>query len=96
MRNNNRRNVSTHARVKFSQSETSSLLHGGGGEGELTEKILKFLLKKLKHHCQKIQKWSFRIFSVHAIENKEKSENYMAQKLKLVVFCSFLISLAFH
>ena len=31
MRNNNRRNVLTHARVKFSQSETSSLLRGGGG-----------------------------------------------------------------
>ena len=32
MRNNKRRNVLTHARVNFSQSETSSLLHGGGGE----------------------------------------------------------------
>ena len=92
MRNNNRRNVSTHARVNFSQSETSSILRGEGGElnfelllgggGGLTEKILKFLLKKLKHHCQKIQKWSFRIFSVHAIKYQEKSENYMAQKLK--------------
>ena len=68
MRNNNRRNVFTHARVNLSQSETSSLLRGGGGGlnfellllgGGLTEKILKFLLKKLKHHCQKIQKWSF-------------------------------------
>ena len=29
MRNNNRRNVLTHARVKFGQSETSSLLRGG-------------------------------------------------------------------
>ena len=29
MRNNKRRNVLTHARVKFSQSETSSLLRGG-------------------------------------------------------------------
>ena len=62
------------ARVNFSQSETSSLLRGWGGGGrelnfelllwrggrELTEKILKFPLKKLKHHCQKIQKWSFR------------------------------------
>ena len=64
---------------------------------KLTEKVLKFLLKKLKHHCQKIQKLSFRIFSVYAIEYEEKSENYMAQKLKLVVFCcSFLVSLAFH
>ena len=80
MRNNNRRNVLTHARVKFYQSETSSLLRGG----ELTEKVLKFLLKKT-------------LFSVHAIESKEKSENYMAQKVKLVVFCSsFLVSLAFH
>ena len=93
MRNNNRRNVLTHARVNFSQSETSSLLRGGGGGGGLyfelllwgglTEKILEFLLEKLKHHCQKTQKWSFRIFSVHAIEYQEKSENYMAQKLKL-------------
>ena len=33
MRNNNRRNALTHARVKFSQSETSSLLRGGGGGG---------------------------------------------------------------
>ena len=40
MRNNRRRNVSTHARVNFSQSETSSLLSvcvcvcvGGGGGG---------------------------------------------------------------
>ena len=30
MRNNRRRNVLTHARVNFSQSETSSLLRGGG------------------------------------------------------------------
>ena len=29
MRNNKRRNVLTHARVNFSQSETSSLLRGG-------------------------------------------------------------------
>ena len=28
----------------------------------------------------------FRIFSVHVIEYQEKSENYMTQKLKLVVF----------
>ena len=33
MRNNKRRNVLTHARVNFSQSETSSLLRGGGGGG---------------------------------------------------------------
>ena len=52
MQNNKRRNVSTQARVNFSQSETSSLLRGGGGAefkfwastvggggGELTEKI---------------------------------------------------------
>ena len=51
MRNNKRRNVLTHAQVNFSQSETSSLLRGGGlnfelllwggggGGGELTEKI---------------------------------------------------------
>ena len=31
MRNNKRRSVLTHARVNFSQSETSSLLRGGGG-----------------------------------------------------------------
>ena len=31
MRNNNRRNVLTHVRVNFSQSETSSLQNGGGG-----------------------------------------------------------------
>ena len=31
MRNNKQRNVSTQARVNFSQSETSSLLRGGGG-----------------------------------------------------------------
>ena len=29
MRNNKRRNVLTHARVNFNQSETSSLLRGG-------------------------------------------------------------------
>ena len=33
-----------------------------------------------------MQKWSSRIFSVHAIEYQEKSENYMTQNLKLVVF----------
>ena len=32
MRNNKRRNVLTHARVNFSQSETSSLPRGGGRE----------------------------------------------------------------
>ena len=31
MQNNKRRNVLTQARVNFSQSETSSLLRGGGG-----------------------------------------------------------------
>ena len=43
MQNNKRRNVLTHARVNFSQSETSSLLRGGGGgggEGELNFKLL--------------------------------------------------------
>ena len=39
MRNNNRRNVLTHARENFSQSETSSLLRGGGG-GELNFELL--------------------------------------------------------
>ena len=39
MRNNNRRNVLTHARVKFSQSETSSLLRGGGGINRKGPKI---------------------------------------------------------
>ena len=48
MRNNKWRKVSTHARVNFSQSETSSLLRGGGGGakifittggGDLSEKI---------------------------------------------------------
>ena len=43
---------------------------------------LKFLLKKLKHYHQKIQKWSFGIISVDAIEYQKKSENYMVQKLK--------------
>ena len=33
MRNNKRRNGLTHVRVNFSQSETSSLLHEGGGGG---------------------------------------------------------------
>ena len=36
-----------------------------------------------------MQKWSFRIFSVHAIEYQEKSENYMAQKLKLFLVAVF-------
>ena len=31
MRNNERRNTLTRARLNFSQSETSSLLRGGGG-----------------------------------------------------------------
>ena len=35
LRNNWRRNVSTHERVNFSQSETSSLLRGGGLNFEL-------------------------------------------------------------
>ena len=35
MRNNKRRNVLTHARVNFSQSETSSLLRGGELKFEL-------------------------------------------------------------
>ena len=35
MRNNKRRNVLTHARVNFSQSETSSLLRGGELNSEL-------------------------------------------------------------
>ena len=74
--------------VKFSASTV--------GGGELTEKILKFLLKKTETPLPKIQKWSFRIFSVHAIEYQEKSENYMAQKLKLFFCSSFLVSLAFH
>ena len=42
--------------------------------------------EKTKTPLPKIQKWSFRIFSVHAIEYQEKSENYMTQKLKLFVF----------
>ena len=37
MRNNKRRIVLTHARVNFSQSETSSLLRGGGGGGRRRE-----------------------------------------------------------
>ena len=39
MRNNRRRNVSTHAQVNFSQSETSSLLRWVGG-GELSFELL--------------------------------------------------------
>ena len=35
MRNNKWRDVLTHARVKFSQSETSSLPRGGGGRVEI-------------------------------------------------------------
>ena len=35
MRNNKRRNILTQTRVNCSQSETSSLLRGGEGEGEL-------------------------------------------------------------
>ena len=41
MQNNKRRNVITHARVNFSQSETSSLMPGGGGGGgELSFELL--------------------------------------------------------
>ena len=40
MRNNKRRNVLTHARVNFSQSETSSLLRGAGGTRELNFELL--------------------------------------------------------
>ena len=68
MRNNNRRNVLPHVRVNFSQSETDSLLSGEEGGGlnfefllwrGSTEKILKVLLKKLKHHCEKFRKGLF-------------------------------------
>ena len=40
MRNNQRRNVLTHARVNFSQSETSSLLRGGWGVWVLNFELL--------------------------------------------------------
>ena len=40
MRNNKRRNVLTHARVNFSQSETSSLLRRGAGGGLNFELLL--------------------------------------------------------
>ena len=40
MRNNRRSNVLTQARVNFSQSETSSLLPGGWGGGELNFELL--------------------------------------------------------
>ena len=65
-----RRNVLPQARVNFSQSETNSLLSEGEGlnfellllVGGLTGKILKLLLKKLKHFREKIQKWSLEFF----------------------------------
>ena len=54
VRNNKRRNVLTHPRENFSQSETGSLLRGGllnfelllWGGGELTEKIQIFWTKQ--------------------------------------------------
>ena len=74
MRNNNRRNVLTHARVKFSQSEASSLLRGGGG-GRINREGPKISPEKTQTPLPKNSEMIFLIFSVHAIEYKEKSEN---------------------
>ena len=78
-RNNKRRNALTHARVNFSQSETSSFLRGGskvkfwastvGGGEELTENILedfKGTLRKLEFVRCRIS--VFKSFQVQEVE----------------------------
>ena len=50
IRNNKRRNILTHARVNFNQSETSLLLRGGGGGGRGSTQMMQnrvFFQKKL-------------------------------------------------
>ena len=64
IRNNKRRDVLTHARVNFGQSETSSLLRGGGWGvkfwgstvGGLTEKIPRFFEN---YHFMRIVMWRY-------------------------------------